>query len=288
MTTITTAPAKSWRWRRSGTAMGDFVLDDFMIRALVGGCGIALVSGPLGSFVVWRRMAYFGDTLAHSALLGIALGYLLGIGMTAGVIAVCVGIAVLLVLLQEQRQLASDTLLGIVSHSTLSLGLVAIAFMETMRIDLLAYLFGDILSVTWPDIVWIYGGGAAALAVLALIWRRLLAITVDEDLARVEGMPVLAIRLTFMLLIAGVIAIAMKIVGILLITSLLIVPAATARRFARSPEQMAGTAALIGMLAVLGGLAGSLVWDLPSGPSVVTSAALMFACSLMVPVPRAA
>jgi zinc transport system permease protein len=288
MTTITTAPAKSWRWRRSGTAMGDFVLDDFMIRALVGGCGIALVSGPLGSFVVWRRMAYFGDTLAHSALLGIALGYLLGIGMTAGVIAVCVGIAVLLVLLQEQKQLASDTLLGIVSHSTLSLGLVAIAFMETMRIDLLAYLFGDILSVTWGDIVWIYGGGAAALAVLAFIWRRLLAITVDEDLARVEGMPVLAIRLTFMLLIAGVIAIAMKIVGILLITSLLIVPAATARRFARSPEQMAGTAAVIGMLAVMGGLAGSLVWDLPSGPSVVTSAALMFACSLMVPVPRAA
>lgn len=268
--------------------MGDFVLDDFMIRALVGGCGIALVSGPLGSFVVWRRMAYFGDTLAHSALLGIALGYLLGIGMTAGVIAVCVGIAVLLVLLQEQRQLASDTLLGIVSHSTLSLGLVAIAFMETMRIDLLAYLFGDILSVTWDDILWIYGGGAAALAVLAFIWRRLLAITVDEDLARVEGMPVLAIRLTFMLLIAGVIAIAMKIVGILLITSLLIVPAATARRFARSPEQMAGTAVVIGMLAVLGGLAGSLVWDLPSGPSVVTSAALMFACSLMVPVPRAA
>jgi zinc transport system permease protein len=288
MTIITTALAKSWRWRRSGTAMGDFVLDDFMIRALVGGCGIALVSGPLGSFVVWRRMAYFGDTLAHSALLGIALGYLLGIGMTAGVIAVCVGIAVLLVLLQEQKQLASDTLLGIVSHSTLSLGLVAIAFMETMRIDLLAYLFGDILSVTWADIVWIYGGGAAALAVLAFIWRRLLAITVDEDLARVEGMPVLAIRLTFMLLIAGVIAIAMKIVGILLITSLLIVPAATARRFARSPEQMAGAAAVVGMLAVMGGLTGSLVWDLPSGPSVVTSAALMFACSLMVPVPRAA
>ena len=254
----------------------------------MGGCGIALVSGPLGSFVVWRRMAYFGDTLAHSALLGIALGYLLGIGMTAGVIAVCVGIAVLLVLLQERKQLASDTLLGIVSHSTLSLGLVAIAFMETMRIDLLAYLFGDILSVPGA----ISCGSMAVVRrrwrVLAFIWRRLLAITVDEDLARVEGMPVLAIRLTFMLLIAGVIAIAMKIVGILLITSLLIVPAATARRFARSPEQMAGAAAVIGMLAVLGGLIGSLFWDLPSGPSVVTSAALMFACSLMVPVPRAA
>lgn len=263
-------------------------MDDFMIRALVGGCGIALVAGPLGSFVVWRRMAYFGDTLAHSALLGIALGYLLGIGLTVGVIAVCVAIATLLVVLQEQRQLASDTLLGIVSHSTLSLGLVAIAFMETMRIDLLAYLFGDILSVTVADIQWIYGGGAVALAVLALIWRRLLAITVDEDLARVEGMPVLAIRLVFMLLIAAVIAIAMKIVGILLITSLLIVPAATARRFSRSPERMAVTASLIGMAAVVGGLLGSLFWDLPSGPSVVTAAALMFALSLMAPMPRAA
>ncbi len=263
-------------------------MDDFMIRALLGGCGIALVAGPLGSFVVWRRMAYFGDTLAHSALLGIALGYLLGIGMTAGVIAVCVAIATLLVVLQEQRQLATDTLLGIVSHSTLSLGLVAIAFMETMRIDLLAYLFGDILSVTAADIGWIYGGGAMALAGLALIWRRLLAITVDEDLARVEGMPVLAIRLVFMLLIAAVIAIAMKIVGILLITSLLIVPAATARRFSRSPEQMAVVASVIGMAAVIGGLMGSLFWDLPSGPSVVTAAALMFAASLMAPIPRPA
>ncbi|EWY40507.1 zinc transporter [Skermanella stibiiresistens SB22] len=259
-------------------------MDDFMIRALLGGCGIALVAGPLGSFVVWRRMAYFGDTLSHSALLGIALGYLLGIGMTVGVIAVCVAIAVLLVVLQEQRQLASDTLLGIVSHSTLSLGLVAIAFMETMRIDLLAYLFGDILSVTTTDIGWIYGGGAVALGVLAFIWRRLLAITVDEDLARVEGMPVIAIRLTFMLLIAAVIAIAMKIVGILLITSLLIVPAATARRFSSSPELMAVMASVIGVTAVVAGLFGSLFWDLPSGPSIVTSAALMFALSLMVPV----
>jgi zinc transport system permease protein len=261
-------------------------MDDFMIRAVAGGCGIALLAGPLGSFVVWRRMAYFGDTLAHSALLGVALGFVLDVNPTLGVLAVCVALALLLVLLQQQRKLATDTLLGIVSHSSLSVGLVAIAFLETLRVDLISYLFGDILAVTGTDLLWIYGGGALALTGLVLIWRPLLAITVDEDLARVEGVPVLAIRLSFMLLIALVIAVAMKIVGILLITSLLIIPAATARRFARNPETMAALAALIGVSAVASGLYASLFWNLPSGPSVVIAAAMLFGIGSAVPLGR--
>lgn len=259
-------------------------MDDFVLRALAAGCGIALMAGPLGSFVVWRRMAYFGDTLAHSALLGVALGFLLGVNPLIGVVGVCVALALALVGLQRHRALASDTVLGILSHGSLSLGLVAIAFLETLRIDLIAYLFGDILSVTPADLAWIYGGGAVALGGLALLWRRLLAVTVDEDLARVEGMPVEALRLAFMLLIALVIAAAMKIVGILLITSLLIIPAAAARRFSRTPETMAGLAALFGMAAVLGGLYASLTWDLPGGPSVVVAAAALFLASAVVPV----
>ncbi|MBK3802593.1 zinc ABC transporter permease subunit ZnuB [Azospirillum brasilense] len=259
-------------------------MDDFVLRALAAGCGIALVAGPLGSFVVWRRMAYFGDTLAHSALLGVALGFLLGVNPLIGVVGVCVALALALVGLQRRRALASDTVLGILSHSSLSLGLVAIAFLETLRVDLVAYLFGDILSVTTADLAWIYAGGAAALGGLLLLWRRLLAVTVDEDLARVEGMPVEALRLAFMLLIALVIAAAMKIVGILLITSLLIIPAAAARRFSRTPEAMAALASVFGIAAVLGGLLSSLNWDLPGGPSIVVAAAALFLASMMVPV----
>ena len=258
------------------------ILDDFVIRAFAAGVGIALVAGPLGCFIVWRRMAYFGDTMAHSALLGIALGFLLAIDLTVGVIVVTVTIAGLLVLLQQRRPwLAADTLLGILSHASLSVGLVAIGLMTWLRVDLLGYLFGDVLAVTVADIAVIYIGGLAALAALAMIWRPLLAATVHEDLARAEGVPAGSVRLAFMVLIAVVIALAMKVVGILLITSLLIIPAAAGRRYATTPEAMAGLAALIGSAAVCLGLFASLRLDTPSGPSVVVAAAALFAASLL-------
>ena len=264
-------------------------MPDFLVRALLGGIGVALAAGPLGAFVVWRRMAYFGDTLAHSALLGVALGLLLGINPNVTVIVVCAVLAVVLVVLQRrQRFLASDTLLGILAHASLGLGLVTLAFLQTLRLDLLSLLFGDILAVTATDLAWIYGGGVAVLALLALLWRPLLSATVHEDLARVEGVPVTAVRLAYMLLIAVVIAVALKIVGVLLVTSLLIIPAATARRFATTPEQMAGLAALIGCLAVAGGLAGSWVWDTPSGPSIIVAAAALFVVALAAPAWRRA
>ncbi|MDP6883771.1 MAG: metal ABC transporter permease [Rhodospirillales bacterium] len=252
-------------------------MDDFLIRAVLAGLGVAAVAAPLGVFVVWRRMAYFGDTMAHSALLGVALGVLLGINLDFGVFVVCVATALLLVGLQRRRQLADDTLLGILSHGTLSIGVIAVTFLESLRLDLISYLFGDILAVSVADLAWIYGGGALVLGVLGVIWRPLLASVVHEELARVEGVPVLAVRLAFMALIAVLIAVAMKVVGILLVTSLLIIPAAAARRFARTPEAMALLAALAGVLAVVLGLAGSLAWDLPSGPAIVAAAALLFA-----------
>ena len=256
-------------------------MDEFLIRALLAAIGVAVVAGPLGSFVVWRRMAYFGDTLSHSALLGVTLGFLLGADPTVGIIAVCTAVALLLALGERQRVLASDTLLGILSHSALSLGLVSLAFLETLRVDLIGYLFGDVLAVTWEDVSVVYIGGAVVLGVLGWLWRPLLAITVHEDLARVEGVPVRRVQIAFMLIIAVTIAIAMKVVGILLITSLLIIPAAAARALSRTPEQMAVLASIAGVLAVFGGLAGSFHWDLPSGPSIVTSAAVLFGLSLV-------
>jgi len=252
-------------------------MDEFFYRALAAGFGLALLAGPLGSFVVWRRMAYFGDTLAHSALLGVALGFLLHIDLNLGVVAVCLLLAVTVVVLRSTQRLADDTLLGILSHSALSLGLVALAFIQGLRVDLMGYLFGDILAVSDQDLLWIFGGGLLVLLLLALIWRPLLLMTVSEEMARAEGAPLLRTQLVFMALMAITIAIAMKIVGILLVTSLLIIPAATARSFARSPEQMAVAAAGVGMLAVTLGLGASFRWDLPSGPAVVVAAALLFA-----------
>lgn len=257
------------------------MLDDFLVRALVAGIGIAILAGPLGCFVVWRRMAYFGDTMAHSALLGVALSLLMDVSLTAGVFGVAVAAALALVALQTRNALPADTLLGILSHSTLALGIVTVAAVSWIRVDLMSFLFGDILSVSRADIAVIYGAGALLLVVLWLIWRPLLASTLSAELAQAEGLHPQRTRLVFMLLMACVIAVAMKIIGILLITSLLIIPAATARRFAATPEQMAVLASLAGVLSVAGGIYGSVTFDTPSGPSIVVMALLLFLASLV-------
>ncbi len=258
---------------------GIITMDDFIWRAFLAGLGLAIVAGPFGSFIVWRRMAFFGDALAHSALLGIAVGFLLQISLIAGVVVVCLLLALLLTVLQTRTALGGDTILGIFAHSSLAFGLVALAFMDRLRVDFMAFLFGDILSVTPADLAWIYGGGAIVLSALMLIWRQLLSLTVHEELARIEGIPTERIRFAFVILLAIVVAIAMKIVGVLLITSLLIIPAAAARNFARTPEQMAVLASVIGAAAVVLGILGSLNFDTPSGPSVVAAAAVLFALS---------
>ena len=264
--------------------MGMGMLTDFFSRAMVAGIGLALVTGPLGCFVVWRRMAYFGDTMAHSALLGVALAFLLNINLTLGVFAVAAIVAGALIILQRQATLSTDALLGILSHSTLAVGLVLVGFLTTVRIDLMGFLFGDILAVSISDIIVIYAGGSVILALLALFWRPLLASTVSPELAEAEGLRPEAARLLLMVLMASVIAIAMKLVGVMLITSLLIIPAATARRLSATPEQMAAIASVLGALAVAGGLFGSRTWDTASGPSIVVAALALFAISLAVPV----
>ena len=252
------------------------MLDDFFTRAILAGLGVALVAGPLGCFVVWRRLAYFGDTLSHAALLGVALAFLLEINITLAVFAVSVLISLALLLLQKRATLSSDALLGLLSHSALALGLVALAFMTWVRMDLMGLLFGDILAVSKTDIAVIWAGGLTVLVVLALIWRPLFAATVSAELAEAESMHPDRANLIFMILMATVIAMSIKIVGVLLITAMLIIPAATARRFASGPEQMAVFASLAGMAAIVLGLESSLRWDTPSGPSIVVAALVLF------------
>lgn len=257
------------------------MLDDFFTRALVAGIGVALVAGPLGCFIVWRRLAYFGDTLSHAALLGVALAFLFEVNVTAAVFAVSACVSIALLLLQRGATLSADALLGLLAHSALALGLVVLAFMTWVRFDLMGLLFGDILAVSKRDLATIWIGGCVVLGVLAAIWRPLFAATVNRELAEAEGMNPDRANIVFMLLMAAVIAIAMKIVGVLLITALLIIPAATARRFATGPEQMAVLAALVGAAAIVAGLFGSLEWDTPSGPSIVVAALLLFLLALI-------
>ena len=258
-------------------------MDDFIFRAMIAGFGVAAVTGPLGSFIVWRRMSFFGDTLAHSALLGVTLGLLLGANLIVGIAAVCILVAVAIVLLQQHNRLGGDAILGILSHGTLALGLVVVSFLDKVRFDLMAILFGDILSVTNDEIFWIIAVSAVSFLILVLIWRQLLSITIHEDLARAEGLPVIRVNLLFMVLVALVVAAAMKVVGVLLVAAMLIIPASAARHFARTPEQMAFMAAIAGAVAVVGGLAGSLAFDTPAGPSIVVVALIVFVVSQAVP-----
>lgn len=256
--------------------MSEFLMPDFLWRALLGGIGIALLAGPLGCFVVWRRMAYFGETLAHASFLGVGLGLLLHLEPMLGVIAVAATTAVLLARRNPTEGLAEDTLLGLLAHTSLALGLVLLAFMEHLRVDLFSYLFGDILALRTQELLWIVVADALGLTVLARIWYGLLALTVHEELAAVEGRRITALRLAFMLVLAVFVALAMKLVGILLAVALLIIPAAAARRLARTPLQMAFGAAVIGVLATILGLASSLRFDTPAGPSIVVVAAVLF------------
>ena len=259
------------------------MLDDFFTRALVAGIGVAIVCGPLGCFVVWRRIAYFGDTLAHSALLGIALAYLMELEPVFIVFGVSTIVALSLIALRKRSGIGSDAMLGLLAHSSLALGLVVLSFLTWVRFDLSSLLFGDILSVTRGDILLIYTGGAVILGGLIWIWRPLFAATVNRDLAEAEGARADRMELILMLLLTLTLAIAIKVVGVLLITALLIVPAAAARRFSHGPEQMAVLAALFGILSVVGGLTASLEWDTPSGPSIVVAALTLFLIGLIRP-----
>ncbi|WP_405401586.1 metal ABC transporter permease [Paracoccus sp. Ld10] len=251
------------------------MLDDFFVRAVLAGLGLALVAGPLGSFVVWRRMAYFGDSTAHAAILGVAMALAFEVSIYAGTLAVAVAMACLVSALVTRGQ-AMDTILGVLSHSALAVGLVAISFVPSARSDLSSYLFGDILAVGRADLVLIWTGAALVLAVLILRWQRLVTSSLNEELAMAAGIDPRVERLVLSLALAVVVALAIRVVGSLLISAMLIVPAAAARTWARTPERMAAGAAAIAAASVILGLWASLRLDTPAGPSIVTAAAIFF------------
>ena len=256
------------------------MINDFFIRALIAGIGISIITAPLGCFVIWRRLSYFGDTLSHSALLGIGIGIFLGLNFTISVFILCAILSLLLVFLQTRTRLPSDALLGLLSHSILAVGLVSLAAMTWVRFDLLNLLFGDILAVSKLDLLFIWVGGIFILLLLYIIRRPLFADTVNSDIAKAEGMNTEVANLIYVLLLALVISIALKIVGVLLITGLLILPAAAARNISNSPSSMIVFSICVSVMSVLIGLFTSLELDTPSGPSIIVAALVLFIISL--------
>ena len=253
--------------------------DPFILRAVIAGLLVALAAGPLGCFVVWRRMAYFGDATSHAAILGVALALAFDLSILAGTLVTALSMALILAGLVG-RGWAMDTLLGVLAHSALALGLVAVSFVPGVRVDLSLYLFGDILTVTAADLWVMAGGTGVILALLTWRWQALLTSSISEDLAQSMGLDPARERLVLTLALSVIVVVGLKVVGALLIAAMLIIPAATARIYARSPEGMAWLAGIVAALAVLGGVFGSLTWDTPTGPSIVSAAAAFFAGSL--------
>lgn len=253
-------------------------LDSFLVRAALAGLGLVLAAAPLGCFVVWRRMAYFGDATAHASILGVALALAFNMSIFGGVLAVALLMALTVTALGG-RGYAMDTLLGVMAHSALAFGLVAVSFVEGVRIDLMAYLFGDILAVASIDLVVIWGGAVLVVTLLIARWSALLTSTLNPDLACAAGISPRREQLILSLALALVVAVAIKVVGVLLIAAMLLIPAAAARPFARTPERMAIIAIGVGILSVLGGLQMAFEFDTPTGPTIVCVAAVLFAIS---------
>lgn len=255
--------------------------ETFFIYAILSSVGLALIAGPFGCLLIWRRMAYLGDTMAHSAILGIVFSFLLKINMNVAIFTIAAFSAFLLLFFQRTQNLANDTLLSIIAHFTLALGLVTFSFMSWIRIDLMSYLFGDILATSSEDIILVWVGGSLLLLWLASIWQILLLETISPEIARAEKISSRKLRITFTLMLAILIAIAMKIIGILLFTALMIIPAATARYFAKTPTQMAILASIIGVISSILGLFASLCWNSPTSPTIVVITSTFFFISIV-------
>jgi zinc transport system permease protein len=251
------------------------IIDPFILRGLLAGMAVALVTGTVGCFVVWRRMSYFGDSLAHASLLGVALGVLIGIGANAGIVFTSLLFGFLLLWLQQSKDLPTDTLLGVLSHFALSISIIIIS-LNKIKIDLHSFLFGDILTVTSNDLWWMYLGGIIVLILVFLNWSSLILVTIDEDLAKAEGINPLFVNLLLTTILTIVVAISVKIIGILLITSMLIIPAAASKRLVNSPESMALLATVFGILSVILGIFLSVEIDTPSGPTIVVVSSFLF------------
>jgi len=258
------------------------MLDPIILTALAAGGMLSLLIGPLGCFVVWRQMAYFGDAIAHAALLGVALALVTSLPFTPAILLVALGVAATLTFWMRDTRFHADTLLGFLAHGTLALGLLIVALSGRTQVDINAFLFGDILTLGADDLLAVGVLVVLGLAVLLTQWRGLVLSTLEPNLAQVEGYAVMKLNHLLVAVLAATIAVAIKLVGVLLITALLIMPAAAARPLARTPVGMACLSVLMSFLAIALGIAASLPIDAPTGPMIVVVAMLLCLASLAI------
>lgn len=258
------------------------MFSDEILVSLFAGIGIAIVAGVLGCFILWGRMAYFSDSLAQSSLLTVALSILYSFNVNLGILIICSLFSLILAYCQYKNILSVDSILGILANSMLSVAIIIVAFMDNVDFSIHQYLFGDLDLIKISDLYWIYIGGLFIIVLIIINWSSLLLSTINEDLARAENLNVFAMNVMKMLLLSIFVAVSMRVLGILLITSMLLIPAATSRQLTKSPETMAIVSALIGIASMLLGLWMSICFDLPSGPIIIVVSTSIFVTFLIV------
>jgi zinc transport system permease protein len=257
-------------------------LDDFLLRAVLAGLIMVVIAAPMGCLMVWQRLAFLSDTLGHAAVLGVGLGLMLQLEPIFGVLAVALVIVFSLSRVSSFNSALSETTLAIISHTGLAGGIILVGLLPGPAVNLEAILFGDLLATTSADLLNLLLTTVLLLVLLLRHWRAFVAVSVSREIAQAEGIEVRRIQFLMYIMIALLVAVMMKVMGVLLIAAMLVIPTTSARLFSRSPEQMVYISGLYGLFALGGGITSSFHFDWQTGPAIVVSATVLLLLTLAV------
>ena len=263
--------------------MPDFLSEPFMQRALLMALALGPACGLLGVFVTARRMSFFSDTIAHSALTGVAAGFLAGFDdPTLPVLVFCATVAVSMLWLRERTRLLNDTIMAVLLSVSVAMGVILLSLQRNRWAELDKYLLGDVLSVGWADVGWAVGA-AIVVASAVVAWLNPLALlSAHEDLAHVSGARVRLLNYGFVILLTFAVSLSIRALGILLVTSMVVLPPATARMLVHSLRAHVVLTVAVGLAGAVGGVLLSYPLNLPTGPTVTMTFGALFAMSLAV------
>ncbi len=264
-----------------GTSMTEW-LDDFLVRSVIAGLIMVAIAAPMGCLMVWQRLAFLSDTLGHAAVMGVGLGLLLEVTPVFGVLAVALLIVFSLNRVDSFNSALSETTLAIISHTGLAGGIILVGLLPAQSVNLEAILFGDLLATTSADLVRLLITTLVLLLLLLHHWRSFVAVSVSREIAQAEGIEVRKVQFLMYIMIALLVAVMMKVMGVLLIAAMLVIPTTSARLFSRSPEQMVAVSALYGLGALAGGIGSSFQFDWQTGPAIVVCATLLMLVTLAI------
>ncbi|MGB5330415.1 MAG: metal ABC transporter permease [Gammaproteobacteria bacterium] len=264
-----------------GTGMTEW-LDDFLVRSVIAGLIMVVIAAPMGCLMVWQRLAFLSDTLGHAAVMGVGLGLLLEVTPVFGVLAVALLIVFSLNRVNSFNSALSETTLAIISHTGLAGGIILVGLLPAQSVNLEAILFGDLLATTSADLTRLLITTVVLLLLLLHHWRSFVAVSVSREIAQAEGIEVRKVQFLMYIMIALLVAVMMKVMGVLLIAAMLVIPTTSARLFSRSPEQMVAVSALYGLGALVGGISSSFQFDWQTGPAIVVSATMLLLITLAI------